>query len=153
VSFEAGDVPCFWACGVTGNLAVSNAQLPYAITHSPGNMFITDLQVTCMRRRSGSWICSAYAGRQRIFGPLALQESLAFPASVGAAVVGGYATSSMACINRLETLALRDPGKRGIAHLARTSELWHAACDLLKATRVIITTGWRVLLSPVGTLQ
>lgn len=45
VDFEPGDVACFWACGVTANMAVGNAKLPYAITHSPGNMFITDLHV------------------------------------------------------------------------------------------------------------
>lgn len=81
----------------------------------------------------------------RIFPSSPTQESLAYPASVGAAVVGDFTTKSMDCINRLETLALRDPGKRGIAHLARPSELWHAACDLAKAKRVLITTGSRAV--------
>ncbi|XP_019407955.1 PREDICTED: UPF0317 protein C14orf159 homolog, mitochondrial isoform X2 [Crocodylus porosus] len=37
-----GDVPVFWACGVTGMEAISNCKSPLAFTHSPGCMFITD---------------------------------------------------------------------------------------------------------------
>ena len=32
---EDGDVPVFWACGVT--------KPTFAITHAPGHMFITDV--------------------------------------------------------------------------------------------------------------
>lgn len=39
-----GDITTFWACGVTSQLAAMNAQLPIAITHSPGKMLITDIQ-------------------------------------------------------------------------------------------------------------
>lgn len=37
-----GDVPVFWACGVTPQAVVVASRLPLAITHSPGRMFITD---------------------------------------------------------------------------------------------------------------
>src|ERR1043166_3558749 len=41
-----GEVPLFWACGVTSHLALINAletgAIPWAITHAPGHMFITD---------------------------------------------------------------------------------------------------------------
>ncbi|MRX49684.1 putative hydro-lyase [Paracoccus sp. S-4012] len=40
---EPGDVPVFWACGVTGQQALRHARLPFAITHSPGHMLVTDL--------------------------------------------------------------------------------------------------------------
>jgi uncharacterized protein YcsI (UPF0317 family) len=43
VQAEAGDVPVFWACGVTPQAAMAAAQLPFAITHAPGHMFITDI--------------------------------------------------------------------------------------------------------------
>jgi len=43
--FIPGDVPVFWACGVTPQLALAAARPPYAITHYPGHMFITDLPV------------------------------------------------------------------------------------------------------------
>ncbi|HEX2144075.1 MAG TPA: putative hydro-lyase [Glycomyces sp.] len=42
VTFEDGDVPVFWACGVTLQEAVIKARLPFAITHAPGHMLITD---------------------------------------------------------------------------------------------------------------
>ncbi len=38
-----GEVPVFWACGVTPQLALEHAKLELAITHSPGAMFVTDL--------------------------------------------------------------------------------------------------------------
>lgn len=39
---EPGDVPVFWACGVTPQAALMASKPPLAITHSPGHMFITD---------------------------------------------------------------------------------------------------------------
>ena len=37
-----GEVPVFWACGVTMERAIASAGLPFAITHAPGHMLITD---------------------------------------------------------------------------------------------------------------
>ena len=39
-----GDVPVFWACGVTSQVAALRCKPPLMITHSPGHMFITDLR-------------------------------------------------------------------------------------------------------------
>ena len=44
VTIKNGEVPVFWACGVTTQLAVENAQPELAITHSPGHMFVSDLK-------------------------------------------------------------------------------------------------------------
>jgi uncharacterized protein YcsI (UPF0317 family) len=38
-----GDVPVFWACGVTPQAAVRAAKPPLCITHTPGSMLIADL--------------------------------------------------------------------------------------------------------------
>lgn len=38
------EVPVFWACGVTPQLALAQARPEIAITHSPGHMFVTDLK-------------------------------------------------------------------------------------------------------------
>ena len=38
-----GDVPVFWACGVTPQAALMASRPPFAITHAPGYMFITDI--------------------------------------------------------------------------------------------------------------
>ena len=40
---EPGDVPVFWACGVTPQEALREARLPFAITHAPGHMLVTDV--------------------------------------------------------------------------------------------------------------
>jgi len=43
VPLEAGDVPVFWGCGVTPQRSLLAARVPFAITHEPGHMFVTDL--------------------------------------------------------------------------------------------------------------
>ena len=39
---KSGEVPVFWACGVTPQAAAMASRPPMMITHSPGYMFITD---------------------------------------------------------------------------------------------------------------
>lgn len=39
----AGEIPVFWACGVTPLMAIRRARPDLAITHDPGHMLITDL--------------------------------------------------------------------------------------------------------------
>ena len=41
---QEGEVPVFWACGVTPQAVVMESRPPLMITHSPGHMFITDLR-------------------------------------------------------------------------------------------------------------
>lgn len=40
---QEDEIPVFWACGVTPQIAVERARPPLCITHSPGSMVITDL--------------------------------------------------------------------------------------------------------------
>lgn len=40
---EPGEVPVFWACGVTPQAVAMAAKIDLMITHAPGHMFITDL--------------------------------------------------------------------------------------------------------------
>ena len=44
VTMLPGEVPVFWACGVTSTLAAVSASLPLVITHAPGHMFVSDLK-------------------------------------------------------------------------------------------------------------
>ena len=44
VPIEAGELPVFWACGVTPQAAIAAAKPPFAITHAPGCMLVTDLK-------------------------------------------------------------------------------------------------------------
>jgi uncharacterized protein YcsI (UPF0317 family) len=43
VAVGADDVPLFWACGVTSQVALQAARLPLFIAHAPGCMLITDI--------------------------------------------------------------------------------------------------------------
>jgi uncharacterized protein YcsI (UPF0317 family) len=43
VEVRTGEVPVFWACGVTPQAAIMASRPPFAITHSPGHMFVTDV--------------------------------------------------------------------------------------------------------------
>lgn len=38
-----GDVPVFWACGVTPQAVLTASRPPFAITHAPGHMLVTDV--------------------------------------------------------------------------------------------------------------
>ena len=44
VPFHPGEVPVFWACGVTPQAVAMQSKPPFMITHSPGHMFITDIR-------------------------------------------------------------------------------------------------------------
>lgn len=39
-----GEIPVFWACGVTPQQAIRSARVPFAITHQPGHMLVTDVR-------------------------------------------------------------------------------------------------------------
>ncbi|TCQ95490.1 putative hydro-lyase [Neorhizobium sp. JUb45] len=43
VRIENGEVPVFWACGVTPQAAIAQASPAFSITHAPGHMLVTDL--------------------------------------------------------------------------------------------------------------
>lgn len=42
VEIRSGEVPVFWACGVTPQAVAMESRLPFLITHKPGHMFVTD---------------------------------------------------------------------------------------------------------------
>jgi uncharacterized protein YcsI (UPF0317 family) len=44
VTIRPGEIPVFWACGVTSQLAATSTPLPLVITHAPGHMFVSDLR-------------------------------------------------------------------------------------------------------------
>lgn len=43
VPVDEGDVPVFWACGVTPQAAIARARPDFCITHAPGCMLVTDV--------------------------------------------------------------------------------------------------------------
>ena len=44
VELRPGELPVFWACGVTPQAAIAAARPDFCITHAPGAMLITDLR-------------------------------------------------------------------------------------------------------------
>jgi len=46
VTVKEGEEPVFWPCGVTPQQALMKSCIPFAITHAPGHMFITDVRNT-----------------------------------------------------------------------------------------------------------
>ena len=45
-----GDVPVFWACGVTPQAVAMASKPAFMLTHAPGHMFITDLKVEDLKQ-------------------------------------------------------------------------------------------------------
>lgn len=43
VDLRRGEIPVFWACGVTPQAAIAQARPAFCITHAPGAMLVTDL--------------------------------------------------------------------------------------------------------------
>jgi uncharacterized protein YcsI (UPF0317 family) len=46
VEIRPGEIPVFWACGVTPQAVAMECRPPLLITHKPGHMFVTDLRDT-----------------------------------------------------------------------------------------------------------
>jgi uncharacterized protein YcsI (UPF0317 family) len=44
VEIRDSELPVFWACGVTPQAVIAAARPPFAITHAPGAMLVTDLR-------------------------------------------------------------------------------------------------------------
>lgn len=51
VELRDGEVPVFWACGVTPQAAMQRAALPTCVTHIPGQMLVTDLLINDLELR------------------------------------------------------------------------------------------------------
>ena len=54
VEIHRGEVPVFWACGVTPQAVAMQARPSLLLTHKPGHMFLTDLRDTDLEMRSSS---------------------------------------------------------------------------------------------------
>ncbi|XP_039202876.1 D-glutamate cyclase, mitochondrial isoform X1 [Crotalus tigris] len=124
VQAHPGDVPVFWACGVTGIEAVINCKAPLAFTHSPGCMFITDLEIEDDASGNDKDLPEVYCISQN-----PLHYSIASTAAV----------KKIIC---LENIIAIDPGNRGVKHLFSPDELLKACLSLSHAKSVLITTGF-----------
>ncbi|KAG8449052.1 hypothetical protein GDO86_015924 [Hymenochirus boettgeri] len=119
-----GDIPVFWACGVTGTEAVSSSRSSLAFTHSPGCMFVTDVPI-----QSTSSINAAEIPEVFQISSNPMHYSL----------VSMQTTEK---IRKLEDVIAVDPGNRGIKHLLNKDELLKSSLSLSHARSVLITTGF-----------
>ncbi|XP_056402949.1 D-glutamate cyclase, mitochondrial isoform X2 [Hyla sarda] len=119
-----GDVPVFWACGVTGVEAVVSCKSPLAFTHSPGSMFITDVK----NEDSPS--------PDPQDGPAVVQIS---SDPLHYSLVSQRTAHK---IRLLEEIVAIDPGNRGIGNLLLKDELLRSCLSLSHARSVLITTGF-----------
>ena len=49
VTLHAHELPVFWGCGVTPQVALEAAKPPFCITHSPGCMLVTELSTASLK--------------------------------------------------------------------------------------------------------
>ncbi|XP_066463656.1 D-glutamate cyclase, mitochondrial isoform X1 [Eleutherodactylus coqui] len=124
VQLHPGDVPVFWACGVTGIEAVVSCKSPLAFTHSPGCMFITDVKNEdtsdpCIKEK-----------------PIVVQIS---SDPLHYSLVSQWTAEK---IRSLEEIIGIDPGNRGIKNLLVKDELLKCCLSLSHAKSVLITTGF-----------
>ncbi|CAL8296345.1 unnamed protein product [Arctogadus glacialis] len=122
VERHAGDVPVFWACGVTAVEAIHNSKPPLAFSHSPGSMFLTDIPDTPLPTSQLSPCCFLISQDPLLY-------SLASEGAVGK-------------IRQLEKVIGEDPGNRGIKALFVQDELLRSCLALSHSTSVAITTGF-----------
>ncbi|XP_063039853.1 D-glutamate cyclase, mitochondrial isoform X2 [Engraulis encrasicolus] len=123
-----GDVPVFWACGVTGVEAVQSSKPALAFTHSPGCMFVTDKEDTATSSTS----------------PMDKPSEcpLTFCISQNPLHYSIASKATVQQIRQLEEIAVEDPGQRGIRALFIQDELIKSCLSLSHASSVLITTGF-----------
>eukprot|EP00062_Callorhinchus_milii_P023672 gi/632982766/ref/XP_007908317.1/ PREDICTED: UPF0317 protein C14orf159 homolog, mitochondrial [Callorhinchus milii] len=126
VEAHPGDIPVFWACGVTGMEAVQSCGSPLAFTHAPGCMFVTDVR---SEEESETPACPADTPQ--------VVRVCQTPAHYSIA-----SASTLDVIRELEALIQQDPGNRGIRHLTMKDQLLKAALSLSHANSVLLTTGF-----------
>ncbi|XP_068110688.1 D-glutamate cyclase, mitochondrial [Hyperolius riggenbachi] len=124
VEAQAGDVPVFWACGVTGVEAAISCKSPLAFTHSPGCMFITDIKNKA--------------------APESSADQTPLVARISSQPLHYSLVSQLVAekIRMLEKIIGVDPGDRGIKNLLVEDELLKSCLSLSHAKSVLITTGF-----------
>ncbi|XP_015255989.1 PREDICTED: UPF0317 protein C14orf159 homolog, mitochondrial isoform X2 [Cyprinodon variegatus] len=122
VELQPGDVPVFWACGVTSIEAILSSKPSLAFSHSPGCMFLTDVPDSPTPESGLTPLCFQVTQNPQLY-------SLVSKAAVEK-------------IRQLERVIGDDPGQRGIKALLVQDELLLSCLALSHASSVAITTGF-----------
>ncbi|XP_071770386.1 D-glutamate cyclase, mitochondrial [Centroberyx gerrardi] len=138
VELQPGDVPVFWACGVTAIEAILSSKPSLAFSHSPGCMFMTDIPDS-----SPSPITPpADPAAPPAADPDPELIPLCFPVSHNPLFYSLASQRAVGRIRRLETIIGEDPGERGIRALFVQDELLRSCLALSHSSSVAITTGF-----------
>ncbi|XP_020496942.3 D-glutamate cyclase, mitochondrial isoform X1 [Labrus bergylta] len=139
VELQPGDVPVFWACGVTAIEAILSSKPPLAFSHSPGCMFLTDVpdsSTSTLKPPAREGVDPAASAPDPELIPLS------FLVSHNPLMYSLASKSAVAKIRQLETIIGEDPGQRGIKALFVQDELLRSCLALSHASSVAITTGF-----------
>ncbi|XP_055017459.1 D-glutamate cyclase, mitochondrial isoform X2 [Boleophthalmus pectinirostris] len=131
VEQQPGDVPVFWACGVTSIEAVLTSKPALAFTHSPGCMFVTDLP--------DSSSCPSSSSSSPLDPNL---TPLSFKLSQNPLFYSLASKRALHKIRQLENIIGEDPGERGISAIFLPDELLLSCLALSHSSSVLITTGF-----------
>ena len=131
VTLEEGEVPVFWACGITSAHALQSAKLPLCFSHSPGCMFVADIESDDVPKH----VTTATYPQPRV---VCLDE----PAMKYSIV----SDNTWSTLMDIEQAVFKDPGNRGIKHLLVAEDFAKACLSLSKhAGRVGIALGFPCL--------
>uniref|UniRef100_G3NB29 D-glutamate cyclase n=1 Tax=Gasterosteus aculeatus aculeatus TaxID=481459 RepID=G3NB29_GASAC len=139
VQLLPGDVPVFWACGVTAIEAIL-CKPHLAFSHSPGCMFLTDIPdspPSPPHQPSESSVDG-----EPSTNPNAELFPCCFQISHNPLLFSLASQRAVAKIRQLETIIGEDPGQRGIRALFVQDELLRSCLALSHSNSVAITTGF-----------
>ncbi|XP_068195183.1 D-glutamate cyclase, mitochondrial-like [Antennarius striatus] len=139
VEMQPGDVPVFWACGVTAMEALLSSKVSLAFSHSPGCMFLTDIP----DYPPTSILSPPTRGVDPLITDLSPElVPLCFKISHNPLLYSLASQRAVTKIRQLEIIIGEDPGQRGIRALFVQDELLRSCLALSHATSVAITTGF-----------
>nr|XP_046268557.1 D-glutamate cyclase, mitochondrial isoform X2 [Scatophagus argus] len=138
VELQPGDVPVFWACGVTAIEAILGSKPPLAFSHSPGCMFLTDIPDSAP---SSPTPPPSDSVNPPTTDPDVELIPLCFLVSHNPLWYSLASQRAVAKIRQLERVIGEDPGQRGIKALFVQDELLRSCLALSHASSVAITTG------------
>ncbi|XP_065057698.1 D-glutamate cyclase, mitochondrial-like isoform X2 [Rhopilema esculentum] len=131
LTLREGDVPVFWACGVTSGHALEAARIPITFSHSPGCMFITD---------------RTNEDARALLNAKTYPEARTVCLDKTRKIFSLVSCQTWDKITKLESLIIDDPGNRGVQFLQEKTDLHSAALSISQSAKsVAILTGFSCL--------
>ncbi|XP_060938265.1 D-glutamate cyclase, mitochondrial isoform X1 [Limanda limanda] len=138
LELQPGDVPVFWACGVTAIQAILSTKPSLAFSHSPGSMFLTDIPDS-----PTSTITPPSDSRNTPYiKPNPELIPLCILVSHKPLLYSLASRRAVSRIRELERIIGEDPGQRGIQVLCIPDELLRSSLALSHSSSIAITTGF-----------